>query len=106
MRIVAGEFRSRVIDAVEGSQTRPTGDKVKEAVFSRIGPYFDQGIMLDAYAGSGNISFEALSRGMQESYMCDVNMDEDEYMRLISDQHYQCPYYRNGDDYRIVRHQM
>ena len=62
MRIVAGEFRSRVIDAVEGSQTRPTGDKVKEAVFSRIGPYFDQGIMLDAYAGSGNISFEALSR--------------------------------------------
>ena len=37
MRIVAGEFRSRVIDAVEGSQTRPTGDKVKEAVFSRIG---------------------------------------------------------------------
>ena len=41
-----------------------------------------------------------------ESYMCDVNMDEDEYMRLISDQHYQCPYYRNGDDYRIVRHQM
>lgn len=73
MRIVAGEFRSRVIDAVEGSQTRPTGDKVKEAVFSRIGPYFDQGIMLDAYAGSGNISFEALSRGMQESYMCDVS---------------------------------
>ena len=38
--------------------------------------------------------------------MCDVNMDEDEYMRPISDQHYQCPYYRNGDDYRIVRHQM
>ena len=35
-----------------------------------------------------------------------MNMDEDEYMRLISDQHYQCPYYRDGDDYRIVRHQM
>ncbi len=33
-----------------------------------------------------------------ESYMCDINMDEDEYMRLISDQHYQCPYYRNGDE--------
>ena len=31
-----------------------------------------------------------------ESYVCDKNMDEDEYMRLISDQHYQCPYYRNG----------
>ena len=33
-------------------------------------------------------------------------MDEDEYMRLISDQHYQCPYYRNGDEYMVVRKQM
>ena len=40
-----------------------------------------------------------------ESYMCDINMDEDEYMRLISDQHYQCPYYRNGDEYMVVRKQ-
>ncbi|MFR2885531.1 MAG: RsmD family RNA methyltransferase [Merdibacter sp.] len=66
MRIVAGEFRSRTIDAVAGSATRPTADKIKEAVFSRIGPYFEGGRMLDAYAGSGNISFEALSRGMRE----------------------------------------
>ena len=41
-----------------------------------------------------------------ESYMCDINMDEDEYMRLISDQDYQCPYYRNGDEYMVVRKQM
>ena len=41
-----------------------------------------------------------------EDYMCDINMDEDEYMRLISDQHYQCPYYRNGDEYMVVRKQM
>ena len=41
-----------------------------------------------------------------ESYMCDINMDEDEYMRLISDKHYQCPYYRNGDEYMVVRKQM
>ena len=41
-----------------------------------------------------------------ESYVCDINMDEDEYMRLISDQHYQCPYYRNGDEYIVVRKQM
>ena len=40
MRIVAGKFRSRVIEAVDGDATRPTVDKVKEAVFSRIGPYF------------------------------------------------------------------
>ena len=41
-----------------------------------------------------------------ECYMCDINMDEDEYMRLVSDQHYQCPYYRNGDEYMVVRKQM
>ena len=73
MRIVAGEFRSRTLSAVEGSQTRPTLDRVKEAIFSSIGPFFDGGILLDAYAGSGNISFESLSRGIKESYLCDIS---------------------------------
>ena len=41
-----------------------------------------------------------------ESYLCDVSMDEDEYMRLVSDTHYQCPYYRNGNEYTVVRKQM
>lgn len=41
-----------------------------------------------------------------ESYLCDINMDEDELIRLMSDRHYNCPYYRNGDDYAIVRKQM
>ena len=64
MRIVAGKFGSRVIQAVEGQTTRPTTDKVKEAIFSRIGPYFDGGSILDLFAGSGAISLEAISRGM------------------------------------------
>ena len=41
-----------------------------------------------------------------EEYVCDVNMDEDEYGRLASDSHYICPYYKNGDEYRVVRHQI
>ena len=41
-----------------------------------------------------------------EDYICDVNMDEDEYGRLTSDSHYICPYYKNGDEYSVVRHQM
>ena len=40
------------------------------------------------------------------AYICDMDMDEDEYIRLVSDSHYQCPYYRNGDEYVVVRHQM
>lgn len=73
MRIVAGTHRSRVINAVEGNQTRPTTDKIKEAIFSRIGPYFEEGNMLDLFAGSGNMSFEAISRGMKSAVLCDVN---------------------------------
>ena len=38
-----------------------------------------------------------------EEYLCDMDMDEDEYVRLISDSHYRCPYYRNGDEYKVVR---
>ena len=38
-----------------------------------------------------------------ECYLCDKNMDEDDYIRLMTNQHYQCPYYRNGDDYLVVR---
>lgn len=41
-----------------------------------------------------------------EEYVCDANMDEDEISRLMSDSHYNCPYYKNGDEYRVVRHQM
>lgn len=73
MRIVAGEFRSRNIQAVPGDTTRPTSDKIKGAIFSRIGPYFDGGILLDLFGGSGNIGFEALSRGIKEVYTCDCN---------------------------------
>lgn len=41
-----------------------------------------------------------------ECYTCDRNMDEDEYVRLMTDSHYTCPYYRNGDEYAVVRKQI
>ena len=41
-----------------------------------------------------------------ECYVCDSNMDEDEYMRFMSDSHYSCPYYRNGYEYAVVRKQI
>lgn len=41
-----------------------------------------------------------------ESYICDRDMDEDEAVRLMMDGHYNCPYYRNGDEYAVVRKQM
>lgn len=41
-----------------------------------------------------------------ESYVCDKNMDEDEYIRLMTDRYFQCPFYRNSDEYAVVRKQM
>ncbi|MDO4622949.1 MAG: DUF6472 family protein [Eubacteriales bacterium] len=41
-----------------------------------------------------------------QEYYCDINMDEDDYARLLEDRHAACPYYRNGDEYAVVRHQI
>ena len=62
MRIVAGSRKGHRIDAPKGVATRPTGDRVREAVFSLIGPV-DGAAVLDLFAGSGAMGLEALSRG-------------------------------------------
>ena len=62
MRIVAGRHKSRTLRAPAGAGTRPTADKVREALFSILGPV--EGLrVLDLYAGSGALGLEALSRG-------------------------------------------
>ncbi len=62
MRIIAGTHRGRRIAAPKGVHTRPTGDRVREALFSIVGPVEDASV-LDLYAGSGALGLEALSRG-------------------------------------------
>ena len=62
MRIVAGSRRGHRITAPKGVVTRPTGDRVREAAFSLIGPV-DDATVLDLFAGSGALGLEALSRG-------------------------------------------
>ncbi len=75
MRIVAGEYSSRRIEAPKGNTTRPTLDKVREAVFSSLGGMFDGGSFLDLYAGSGANGLEALSRGFDDAVFVDVSRD-------------------------------
>ena len=69
MRIVAGEFRGRRLEAPKGEATRPTTDRVREAVFSALssiaGPSLGGGAALDAFAGTGALGLEALSRGIE-----------------------------------------
>src|SRR5436190_7902127 len=66
MRIVAGTWRGRPLDAPIGSSTRPTADRVRETLFSmlasRLGSFEDLRVA-DLFAGSGALGFEALSRG-------------------------------------------
>lgn len=73
MRIIAGALRGRQIKAVPGENTRPTTDKVKENVFNMLGQFFDSGVALDLFAGSGNLSFEAISRGMEHAVLIDMS---------------------------------
>src|SRR6476660_6554249 len=66
MRIVAGEWRGRRLVAPPGRTTRPTSDRVREAVFCILGP-LDGERVLDLFAGSGALGLEALSRGAGEA---------------------------------------
>lgn len=69
MRVVAGKYGGRPLKTLAGQTTRPTTDKVKGAIFSMIGPYFDGGHVLDLYAGSGSLAIEAISRGMDQAVL-------------------------------------
>ncbi|MCQ5178382.1 RsmD family RNA methyltransferase, partial [Faecalibacterium prausnitzii] len=66
--------KGTVLKAVPGMGTRPTTDKVKEAIFNMIGPYFEKGLGLDLYAGSGGLGIEALSRGMEKVIFVDKDI--------------------------------
>lgn len=72
MRIIAGNWKGHPIKAVPTQKTRPTGDKIREAIFQMIGPYFEGGTCLDLFAGSGALALEALSRGIDKAILVDI----------------------------------
>ncbi len=75
MRIIAGEWSSRRLKTLSGTETRPTLDKVRGAVFSSLGGFFEGGAILDLYGGSGAVALEALSRGFGSAVICDKSKD-------------------------------
>ncbi len=66
MRIIAGTFRSRTLEAPAGLATRPTSDRLRETLFNVLAPRIAGAHFLDLYAGSGAVGMEALSRGAAE----------------------------------------
>jgi 16S rRNA (guanine(966)-N(2))-methyltransferase RsmD len=73
MRIVGGKLRHRIINMTNLETTRETQDKVRQAIFNMIGPYFDGGVCLDLFAGSGAMGIEAYSRGVDKIILNDLN---------------------------------
>lgn len=71
MRVVAGEFRGRRLDSIEGLDVRPTSDKVKESLFNILGSSVIDSIFLDLFGGTGGIGIEALSRGAKHVVFID-----------------------------------
>lgn len=63
MRIVSGQFRNQTLFSPKGDLVRPTSEQVRAAIFNIAAPYIDGATLLDIFAGSGAIGFEALSRG-------------------------------------------
>jgi 16S rRNA (guanine966-N2)-methyltransferase len=72
MRVVAGRYGGRTLKAPRGMDVRPTADRVREALFSILGP-LDGLAVLDLFAGTGALGIEALSRGAQSCVFVDVD---------------------------------
>jgi 16S rRNA (guanine966-N2)-methyltransferase len=70
LRVVAGQFKGRRLQAPRGTRTRPTADRVREALFSMLGDVTGARV-LDLYAGSGALGIEALSRGAASAVFVD-----------------------------------
>lgn len=74
MRIISGKHRGTKLYTLEGLNTRPTLDRVKEPLFSIINFDLPESVVLDLFSGSGAIGLEAISRGAKLSILCDHSM--------------------------------
>jgi 16S rRNA (guanine(966)-N(2))-methyltransferase RsmD len=73
MRVIAGEFRSRRLKSLPGLETRPTPDRLREALFNVLATRITESVFVDVYAGTGAVGIEALSRGARRSIFIEKN---------------------------------
>lgn len=106
MRIIGGEFKGKKIIPPKGLPVRPTTDQAKESLFNVLANQYDlQGIkVLDLFAGTGNISYEFLSRGALKVVSVDANFKCFQFHKKIKQElnlkHY-TPY--KGDVFRAIK---
>jgi len=73
MRVISGKARGCKLYTLEGENTRPTLDRVKEALFSKIQMKLEDANVLDLFSGSGALGIESLSRGAKFAVFCDIS---------------------------------
>lgn len=73
MRVIGGEFRSRVLKSVPGMDVRPTPDRLREALFNVLAPQIANKVFADVYAGTGAVGIEAVSRGARRAIFVEQN---------------------------------
>jgi len=73
MRVIGGEFRSRVLKSLPGLEVRPTPDRLREALFNVLAPRIQDVVFADVYAGTGAVGIEALSRGSARAVFIEPN---------------------------------
>lgn len=75
MRVIAGSAKRLQLKTLEGLDTRPTPDRIKETLFNMISPFLPGCNFLDLFAGSGGIGIEAISRGAAEAVFVEKNVE-------------------------------
>jgi 16S rRNA (guanine(966)-N(2))-methyltransferase RsmD len=98
MRVISGSRKGLPLKAVPGTNTRPTTDKVKESIFNMIGPYFDGGIAVDLFAGSGSLGIEAMSRGIDT---CIFIEKDQKALQTILENLKKCRFEEDSELYKI-----
>ena len=81
MRVIAGSARRLNLKTIEGLDTRPTTDRIKETLFNMINPRLPGSSFLDLFSGSGGIGIEALSRGAAQAVFVEQNPKAVEWIR-------------------------
>ena len=75
MRIISGTMKGTKLNTLDGTNTRPTLDRVKEALFSKINHRLEDAVVLDLFSGSGALGLESVSRGAKKAFLCDNSKD-------------------------------
>lgn len=107
MRIISGKAKGTRLRTLEGLNTRPTLDRVKEALFSIIQNDIWKASILDLFSGSGALGIESLSRGAKIAYLCDSSKKAIEIIRQnVEKTHFEEQAIIINNDYRRCLEQL